>query len=305
MQMNGEPNGILNLKNTCYINSVLQLLSLCPELTRLLENTQDPSSEFLNLLFETLTSLHNGTGKTIEPKAFVQSSFDTFPNFLPYKQQDSLEYINYVFSKIFEKVPSAEDLFKGKQVQRIECLKCKRVVEAEDPFNTLGIPIPRHAQTSFPSVLFFSSLFCDQSSEFSLEDCLNQYFSCQKRALMHCSLCGEEKPQVLSEHIQFSSQYLIIYLKRSTGSFWNPKILTPVKPPQYFPSSLLTPNDKSNYRLFGLIEHSSYLSAKWGHYTCYILKGHSWFHISDSKVQKVSWQQVSQAQAYLMLFKRL
>lgn len=303
MHISVEPNGILNLKNTCYINSVVQLLSLCPELITILQKIQNPSPEFSNQLAEILSSLNCGTGKTIEPKAFVKSSFETFPNFLPYRQQDSLEYINYVFGKIFEIAPDVENLFKGNQIQRVECLKCKNVLESEDRFNTLGIPIPRHAQTACPSVL--TNIFFDQFSEFSLEDCLSSYFSCEKRSFLHCSLCNQERSQIISEHIQFCSQYLIIYLKRYTGSYWKPKILTLIKPPQYFPGSLLNPNDKSNYRLIGLIEHSSYFISSKGHYTCYVLKNNSWYFINDSKVKRVSWQKVSKAQAYIMLFKKL
>lgn len=300
MSSGRAPNGILNLKNTCYVNSVLQLLGLCEDVLEKLWAGCGNASEFVKQLGLVIELVNDGTGNVVKPEGFVRSSFETFTNFSPYKQQDSLEYLAYVLNKISEDCPLVGEYFKGKQIQKIECVKCKSVSESEDCFNTLGIPFPRNTQTRCSPI--FAHFFSDETSGISLKDLFSQYFLCEKRSFMHCSRCCRDCEQIITEYVQHSGDYLITYLKRYTGSFWNPKISTTVELPQYFPARLLNLDESSNYRLLGLIEHSSYLVT--GHYTCYVLKNNSWYYINDTKVKRVEWEKVSKAQAYIMLFKK-
>lgn len=300
MRSGKNPNGILNLKNTCYVNSVLQLVGLCEDVVEEVLEKGKGGEGILRQLGIVIGLLNDGSGDVVQPREFIRSSFETFPNLSPYKQQDSLEYLGFLLDKISEDCPLAGEYFKGKQVQRIKCVRCESVNEFEDCFNTLSIPIPRHINHICSPMLNF--LFSDEISEISLEDLFSQYFLCEKRNVMHCNNCLRDCEQIVTEYVQLPRNYLIAYLKRYTGSFWNHKISTLVELPQYFPAKLLNPNETSNFRLLGLIEHSSYFLG--GHYTCYVLKNKSWYHINDSKVRKVSWAKVSKAQAYIMLFKK-
>ena len=94
---------IENLKHTCYINSVVQVLAQVPPLKRLM--CQDITLEAIDSKLEyqvfrltrefwtVLNQIWSFENKRIKPKAFVQKCFSLCPYFVPFTQQDSQEFL--------------------------------------------------------------------------------------------------------------------------------------------------------------------------------------------------------------------
>ena len=57
-----------------------------------------------------------------------------------------------------------------------------------------------------------------------------------------------------------------------------------------------------SYRLSAVVEHQGSLDR--GHYTSFVKRGTNWFHISDSKVRRVTFQKVESCQPYILFYSK-
>ncbi|XP_004708910.2 ubiquitin carboxyl-terminal hydrolase 35 [Echinops telfairi] len=160
--------GLINLGNTCYVNSILQALFMASDfrhcVLRLTENNSQPLMTKLQWLF---AFLELSQRPAISPENFLSASWT--PWFSPGTQQDCSEYLKYLLDRLHEEEKtgaricrtlqqsrspsppeeapspsptSVEKMFGGKIVTRIRCLRCLHVSSREEAFTDLSLAFP-------------------------------------------------------------------------------------------------------------------------------------------------------------------
>lgn len=106
------PAGLENMGNTCYINSVVQVLHKLPELRQALIEHKPrgagPGEEFAKVLGAVFEKLDTA-GESFKPSQFIQSFFKKYPHFAEldeskkaFKQQDADESIQLILNDLSE-----------------------------------------------------------------------------------------------------------------------------------------------------------------------------------------------------------
>ncbi|XP_058042860.1 ubiquitin carboxyl-terminal hydrolase 35 [Ahaetulla prasina] len=160
--------GLINLGNTCYMNSILQALFMASDFRRtvlnLAENNSQPLMAKLQWLF---AFLEHSQRPAISPESFFLASWP--PWFTRGAQQDCSEYLKYLLDRLHEEErtgrricqklkacslvspvdrhPSVsktlvEEMFGGKIKTKIRCLKCLQVSSREEAFTDLSLAFP-------------------------------------------------------------------------------------------------------------------------------------------------------------------
>ncbi|XP_006161966.2 ubiquitin carboxyl-terminal hydrolase 35, partial [Tupaia chinensis] len=160
--------GLINLGNTCYVNSILQALFMASDfrhcVLRLTENNSQPLMTKLQWLF---AFLEHSQRPAISPENFLSASWT--PWFSPGTQQDCSEYLKYLLDRLHEEEKtgtricqklkqsstpsppeeppgpsptSVEKMFGGQIVTRIRCLRCLGVSSREEAFTDLSLAFP-------------------------------------------------------------------------------------------------------------------------------------------------------------------
>ncbi|TID13297.1 hypothetical protein CANINC_004983 [Pichia inconspicua] len=129
----GMPSGLINLGNTCYLNSSVQVLYTIDELKKYLkEHTGTNSTPRGALVMNTkalFDKLENSNGEKVTPLNFLSSVRKAFPQFQEmsregfYKQQDAEEAFSQILSVISSEIPNLEKYLNIPVKVEIKCLE--------------------------------------------------------------------------------------------------------------------------------------------------------------------------------------
>ncbi|KAM9319472.1 ubiquitin carboxyl-terminal hydrolase 35 [Gastrophryne carolinensis] len=160
--------GLVNLGNTCYMNSILQALFMASDFRHSVLCLQDSNSQPLMMKLQCLFAfLEHSQRPAISPESFLASSWP--PWFTPGIQQDCSEYLKYLLDRLHEEEKTGrrisqtltksnlcpqskktllgnrtliEHMFGGRIITKIRCLKCHNVSTREEAFTDLSLAFP-------------------------------------------------------------------------------------------------------------------------------------------------------------------
>lgn len=144
--------GMLNLSNTCYLNSLMTQLFMNTGFRRFILSCEAKEPEDAQkLLFGTqkiFGHMQNTVAKFINPLSFVKS-IETYDGSVIDEsiQMDVDEFYNLLFDRWESQMPSAGDkkklrsFYGGQLVQQIKSRECEHVSERLEPFSAIQCDI--------------------------------------------------------------------------------------------------------------------------------------------------------------------
>ncbi|VVC25104.1 Hypothetical protein CINCED_3A014822 [Cinara cedri] len=317
--------GLLNLGNTCYMNSILQCLSSTEDLVKYFINVYN---EFINhesrtkgLVARELSNVIKNLWTTSDRSFLCHKFKETIGEFKDmfkhYDQQDSHEFLTILLDWLHDdlnepvdnriilgasKETGEEDwghwtktnnsiiqqLFYGQQKSTVSCDTCFEKSITFEPFSSLSLPLP------------------SEGNRCTLADCLQLYLNGESICGWHCPKCKCSRDATKKLDIMRLPPYLIIHLKRfsSTGYKKNSNV--------EFPKTDLNMSNFINgiehrnwkYSLYGVSNHSGSLDG--GHYTAYCLKKlkNKWYKFDDVRVYEVDSSIICSSEAYILFYCR-
>ena len=279
--MSGEyetKTGLGNMGNTCFMNSALQILTHCDELTQFMLShnfTNKLSQVYRQYLME-----YNSSKSHFSPHKLKSTMGHQYRLFNGYSQQDShefminfLDYLEEDLKK--ENIPDdmkeiVSNLFDCRMKTIIRSTESKEKSTKEDPVRFLQVAIPNKTQIT-------------------LEDCLMQFIGKEEMGedgtgLWETPSKKREKAIKMNIILKFP-KYLIFQVKRySFKQGYGKKISTDIKVKEKWESALFPEN--SFYELKGFIYQSGGLGG--GHYVSYVKIQGEWFCFNDSYVNRIN-----------------
>jgi len=271
--------GLINMGNTCFLNSALQLLVSCNVLTKYILNNNFKSS-FIQIYKRFLNNYMNND--RFSPSELIQKINEKNDFFKDGKQHDSHEFL-IILIDILEEEFNLEYKSSGKKIVGIELNKL---------FNTIF-------GTKLASIII-----CDETNEKSKSKSKERILSLPipKKIKLNLQVCmkhfleveeltddnkwysekNNKKYDALKQlYIKSYPKYLIIHLKRfsyhdNSGSSKN--------------NSEVEMNQcmklkNNNYSLRAIIIHSG--STNGGHYISIVNKNNQWYLCNDSNITKI------------------
>ena len=196
---------------------------------------------------------------------------------------DGLTVVAEVFSLV--------DLVSIRQRSTLSCHGCSSIREEKEWLCNLTLYFP----------LNFVEQAAPNLQEVSIQFLLDAYFGVEvlsEHTCRHCDLFGGSRKKLT---VIKAPQVLLLNVARFSAGLH--KLTHFVK----FPLQLTTEHISSengsllSYRLRGLIEHVGPSFAN-GHYITYFCTEEIWYQANDSVITRVSWQIVSDVQAYILLY---
>ncbi|CAI9287066.1 unnamed protein product [Lactuca saligna] len=295
--------GLENFGNTCYCNSVLQLLEYYEKV-----KNPDVEENLLTCLAELFTQISTQKKKTgvIAPKRFVQRVKKENELFRGYMHQDAHEFLNFLLNELVdileketkgtkehssppEKIPNGIHMpqangvrkeplvtwvhknFQGILTNETKCLRCETVTARDETFLDLSLDIEQNSSITSCLKNFSSTETLNAEDKFFCDKC--------------CSLQEAQKRMKIKKQ----PHILVIHLKR----FKYMEQLGRYKKLSYrvvFPLELKLTNTMEDadceYSLFAVVVHVG-SGPNHGHYVSLVKSHNHWLFFDDENVEMI------------------
>ena len=324
--------GLLNLGNTCFVNSAIQCISHCYLLNDFLNKKK--YKRFLNkipetkllLEWESLRELMWSENCIIKPGAFIKAvqtvaSIKDKDIFTGFAQNDLTEFLNFLFDCFHESIKRPVQMnIRGKIVNNTDklaktCYEMKKNMYSKeyseflDMFFGIHVSKVTSCEGSYESISPepFFILSVPITEKKTLEDSIDHY--CIKEQL------GEDNKIEVSDGVYETAEkqivfwslpdILIVTIKRFNN--FNRKNQSMVE----FPtenldlSKYIVGYNKNSYKydLYGVCNHSG--GVQGGHYTAFVKNANgSWYLFNDSNISKVSVDSIKTEKAYCFFYRK-
>jgi ubiquitin C-terminal hydrolase len=333
--------GILNMGNTCYANSVIQILRSIPAFTSFIINNSISVSEsakqelkdFWKAFEELVIQLwKNHRGVIIRPDNYFKSIanlvkgsvYEEFATPIPNDAHeyyifllDKLQQATYIPQKPLQQFASEADrawyksfekdyskivpLFYGQLKRTLQCQYCKNKSDTYEIFNTIKINLNKNNEPLINSI----------EATFAPEE-IDEY---------HCNKCNGSHKAIIMQKIIKTPPYLSITINRFTEGFGfgnkDNKTFNLDKDEFLDLSFVVADHTNKHYSLMSMIDHCG--SVHRGHYICHIKhiasettndlnyngpKLNQWYLYDDETVHESNKAHISQS-TYMLFFRRI
>lgn len=269
--------GLLNVNNTCYVNSVLQSLLSMDKFTQFVKclNTDSPLIDnFINIINYVDEKSKNNKDKfnIVKPASFLESLYKE-SYFTKGTQEDAHELLLFLLDYIHEKSKTrrgdsiVKSLFHGTVNSRMLC-ECGKVTNNNDDFVYISI----------------------SSDSKTIDKGVTKYINNMEKIKSSCAKCELMTEKVRTQQFKTIPEYLIIQVMRFNNDL--------TKKEDSIDVDTTIMNDE--YTLSGIIFHSGTLSR--GHY--YYGKPHdNTFIIIDDNIM-MNVPTLNGENVYLAIYKK-
>ena len=337
-------NGFINIGNTCYLNSTLQLLFNIDELKQyfvsknFLEelNVNYRQSNFKNnikhhiLFIQNLYSLiidyNNNHNKTLTPKNLLKSIQHINSDFQGFNQHDSQEILLIIMDIVHEMLkydadvnyngePKNEtDLIVIESIKALgDILKSKYSIINELFYGMYYTEYKSIEKNSLHKLIskkyeHFNNLTLDFEGN-NLNENLDIFF---KKEILETKLNDEKtnKSYSVSKSVRIvnSPKYLYITLKKynKTNKKNNTNYVFPLHNLDFSKYCIGYDNYQCKYHLIGVICHQG--SLNFGHYYSIIKKNNEWYLLNDDNISIFNMdinKNIMYKDAYVLLYKKI
>ena len=290
--------GIMNLGNTCYMNSVMQCLNSLKYLVTYFERNDHlrdiyPESKYKGILVKEISAAFNNMNSHNSPISLVSLKNligNLYPPFIGFEQEDAHEFLIKLLELMYEDlgiinmstlqdttndkpneqkdkvVPKIMEILQGIHKITILCKSCHYTSSSFEPFNILSL---------FPSTTKNSKV--EELIKYAYKDNCIDYT---------CPICGKQDSVLQKYEIVKLPKILILHLKRfdvnSNGISKNQQYVD-------FPlEKLKIGENELFFNLKGITNHYGTLNA--GHYIgfCKSRNDEEWYKCDDSIITKIS-----------------
>ncbi|CAJ0919201.1 unnamed protein product, partial [Mesorhabditis belari] len=318
--------GIVNLGNTCFMNSIIQSLVHMPAMRDYFlsdQHTHPNTSKsvclmcMVNEAFQEL--LQPNWEEPVVLKQLLGFLWSSSKQLAGYHQQDAHEFLITLLellhshSKPIESPILSTDckcvidkIFTGQMQSDLTCNSCSHVSVRVDPFLDIALNVPIPVNGELEAI--------------TLEKCLDRYVQNETIPCTNCEKCGGRG---LTKQLTFKKLPIvaIFQLKRfhHEGQL-RKKISSIVRFPMeldmtryltaYHTDASQFDSNKGScsalkrqynrYELYAVVQHSGSMDT--GHYTCFVRRGQQWFKCDDDAVYAVPPSTVSMAECYLLFY---
>ena len=318
-------SGLINLGNTCYLNSILQCLNATELFVKILKSSdvQIKNNDEGRLIYEynELQKLMSNKHCIISPKRFYKFFTECATSkdrglFLDYQQNDAGECLQFLLETFHNSLSRKVNIdIKGKiqgSVDKIakECYSAHKRFYEKDYSELLNIFSAIQVTTisdindkKEPSIVCepYMTLMLpipDKNKQeiVSLYDCFDLYtneetFDTNKRCIKFWSLPNT----------------LILILNR----FYNDNLKKNQRCIEFEANKILDLSryvigynkDSYKYKLYSVCNHMGSLEG--GHYTAYIKSNKAWYHINDNIVEELGKHKIVSQKAYMLFFEKV
>lgn len=311
--------GLINVGNTCFLNSVLQCLTYCPPLYNYLIKYQGGHSKSCKIngfcmlceLEKHIKRTKFSNGNPIKPISIVQRLKYINKSFQYGRQEDAHELLRYIIDHMWKaclinldikgnsnkmdnkikETTAINHIFGGYQRSQVLCLTCKMRSDTYD---------------------YFMDLMLDIRGAKSLEEALKKYTQAETLDNDNAYRCGRCKRQVTARKrlsVFKAPNVATFQFKRfDADRIFGGKITKFISYPEdldlrpYMSDTLS--QSPLKYQLNAVLVHIGHSSSS-GHYYCFVKNSNGfWYRMDDSVVSIVNKNNVLQQQAYVLFYTR-